>query len=463
MAKGAAQRYPVYTTAKANLAALAWAVAHQLRDGRRRARRTGHQRRDAATGSGQTVRPRYGPLGGDGPGRFHAQRGQSTLSSPPEPVTANPGTVNSDGSPNKPNVGVGFAAGTGGGYGPDGVNGSRVFLPFGLDPAPRRSWAATTRTPSPPRPRPPGTQLPPRSPGPSAGDDRRRRRDLVLRRGGRLQLRPVAEAAVGRARGRTAASPALGEVQPIDVVPRRTPGAICASRWPGRRRRPTSPASSPTTRTCPTTSGSRFTPPRVPVLETAQQFLGSQTPVLMDIATAANFPCQRPFSERLGVAELPEYRILPELQAGGGVVEPVAVRRGRRPVPVHPGAADAPRPSRPTCATTGTATGVRSNAMTAWCPPPRHPTPSSTRASTTRVRLDAAADRSGHCHDRGTARPLRHRRSGPPAMSHGALGRDGRRPDRLRAGGADAAAAGGADHRDAELAAERALTTSPRR
>ncbi len=47
------------------------------------------------------------------------------------------------------------------------------------------------------------------------------------------------------------------------------------------------------------------------MLETAQQFLGSHTPVLMDIATAANFPCQRPFSEHLGVAELPEYRILP--------------------------------------------------------------------------------------------------------------------------------------------------------
>jgi arabinosyltransferase A len=57
-----------------------------------------------------------------------------------------------------------------------------------------------------------------------------------------------------------------------------------------------------------------FTPPRVPVLQTTQQFLGSQTPVMMDIATAANFPCQRPFSEHLGVAELPEYRILPNLK-----------------------------------------------------------------------------------------------------------------------------------------------------
>jgi arabinosyltransferase A len=50
------------------------------------------------------------------------------------------------------------------------------------------------------------------------------------------------------------------------------------------------------------------------VLETAQAFLGSQTPVLMDIATAANFPCQRPFSEHLGVAELPQYRILPNFK-----------------------------------------------------------------------------------------------------------------------------------------------------
>lgn len=55
-----------------------------------------------------------------------------------------------------------------------------------------------------------------------------------------------------------------------------------------------------------------FTPPRVPELESLQRLIGSQTPVLMDIATAANFPCQRPFSEHLGIAELPGYRILPD-------------------------------------------------------------------------------------------------------------------------------------------------------
>ena len=57
-----------------------------------------------------------------------------------------------------------------------------------------------------------------------------------------------------------------------------------------------------------------FTPPRVPILQTAQEFLGTQTPVLMDIASAAQFPCQRPFSEHLGVAEVPQYRILPNLK-----------------------------------------------------------------------------------------------------------------------------------------------------
>ncbi|HEV7421879.1 MAG TPA: arabinosyltransferase C-terminal domain-containing protein, partial [Mycobacterium sp.] len=54
-----------------------------------------------------------------------------------------------------------------------------------------------------------------------------------------------------------------------------------------------------------------FTPPRVPTLQTAQKFLGSRTPVLMDIATAANFPCQHPATQHLGIAELPDYRILP--------------------------------------------------------------------------------------------------------------------------------------------------------
>ena len=64
-----------------------------------------------------------------------------------------------------------------------------------------------------------------------------------------------------------------------------------------------------------------FTPPRVPVLETAQQFLGSRTPILMDLSTAANFPCQRPFSEHLWRGGTPGIPDPAEPQTGGHLVE----------------------------------------------------------------------------------------------------------------------------------------------
>ena len=57
-----------------------------------------------------------------------------------------------------------------------------------------------------------------------------------------------------------------------------------------------------------------FTPPRVPVLQTAQVPRLGETPILMDIATAANFPCQRPFVEHLGVAEVPSTGSCPTSQ-----------------------------------------------------------------------------------------------------------------------------------------------------
>ncbi len=133
MAKGFAQRYPVYTVGKANLDALTSGLSASscgLAD---------DVLVEPDTNAGMlTPAPgqkwgKYGPLGGQDPVGF-TPNGISDSLTPPHPVVANPGTVNSTGSPDKPNVGVGFAAGTGGGYGPVGVNGSRVFLPFGLDP-----------------------------------------------------------------------------------------------------------------------------------------------------------------------------------------------------------------------------------------------------------------------------------------------------------------------------------------
>lgn len=313
MAKGAVQRYPVYTTAKANLSALT----------------SGLSDTSCAMADDVLVEPdtnagllqpvpgqrfgQYGPLGGENPVGF-TPNGVSDTLEPPEPVTANPGTVNSDGSPNEPNIGIGYAAGTGGGYGPEGINGSRVFLPFGLDPERTPVMGSYDENTVAAKATSVWYQLPPRTPDrplvtvAAAGAIWFYEEDGSFNYGQSLKLQ------WGERRPDGSFQP-LGQVQPIDVGPGpqkawrnlRFPLAWAPPEANVARIVADDPNLS-------TDQWFAFTPPRVPVLQTAQQFLGSQTPVLMDIATAANFPCQRPFSERLGVAELPEYRILPNFK-----------------------------------------------------------------------------------------------------------------------------------------------------
>ncbi|WP_454792862.1 arabinosyltransferase domain-containing protein [Mycolicibacterium lutetiense] len=311
MAKGFVQRYPVYTTAKANASALtsglssnSCAMADDVLI-----------EADINAGTLQPVEGQtygeYGPLGGENPVGF-TPNGISDTLEPPKPVVANPGTVNSDGSPNKPNVGIAYAAGTGGGYGPVGVNGSRVYLPFGLDPARtpvmgsfKENTVAAKATSS-------WYQLPPRTPDrplvtvAAAGAIWYYDEEHEFHYGQSLKL----QWGVHRPDG---SFQALDAVQPIDVF----------AQYAWRNLRFPLASAPPEANVArivaddPNLSEDQwfgFTPPRVPTLQTAQQFLGAQTPVLMDIATAANFPCQRPFSEHLGVAELPEYRILPNVK-----------------------------------------------------------------------------------------------------------------------------------------------------
>ncbi|MFC7449548.1 arabinosyltransferase domain-containing protein [Rhodococcus daqingensis] len=57
------------------------------------------------------------------------------------------------------------------------------------------------------------------------------------------------------------------------------------------------------------------TPPRVPQTRTLNDLIGADTPTMIDWSVALQFPCQRPFDHRLGVAEIPEYRILPDRPA----------------------------------------------------------------------------------------------------------------------------------------------------
>src|SRR6201997_686220 len=308
LAKGAVFRYPLYTTAKANLAALSsglsptsCAMADDVLT-----------EPDPNAGMLQPVPGQQfgpaGPLGGINPVGFNPNGVGDDLRS--NPVVTKPGVVNSTGSPNNPNATMSDSAGTAGGKGPVGVNGSHVALPFGLDPARtpvmgsygENSLAATATSA--------WYQLPPRSPDrplvvvSAAGAIWSYKEDGTFTYGQQLKLQ------WGIARPDGPIQP-LAEVQPIDIGPEPA--------WRNLRFPLTwAPPKANVARIVaydPNLSAEQwfaFTPPRVPVLQTLQQLMGSHTPVLMDIATAANFPCQRPFSEHLGVAELPQYRVLPD-------------------------------------------------------------------------------------------------------------------------------------------------------
>lgn len=308
LTKGAVFRYPLYTTGKANLAAIAsglsptsCAMADDV------LAEPDPNAGMLAPAPGQAFGP-DGPLGGANPVGFKPDGVGDDLRS--YPVVTKPGVVNSDASPNKPNAAMSDSAGTAGGKGPAGVNGSHAALPFGLDPARtpvmgsygENSLAATATSA--------WYQLPPRTPDrpivvvSASGAIWSYKEDGTFTYGQSLKL----QWGVTRPDGTTQP---LAEVQPIDIGPEPA--------WRNLRFPLTwAPPEANVARIVaydPNLSSDQwfaFTPPRVPVLETLQQLIGSRTPVLMDIATAANFPCQHPFSEHLGVAELPEYRILPD-------------------------------------------------------------------------------------------------------------------------------------------------------
>lgn len=312
LAKGASARYPLYTTAKANLAALraglAPSVCAMADDVLTEPDPNAGMLQPAP---GQTFGP-TGPLGGINPIGFKPEGVNDDLKS--EPVVSKPGLVNSDASPNKPNVTFSDSAGTAGGKGPMGVNGSHVALPFGLDPARTPvmgSYGENTLAAS-------ATsawyQLPlhwkesiadrPLVVISAAGAIWSYKEDGNFIYGQSLKLQ------WGVTRPDGTIQP-LAQVMPIDIGPQPA--------WRNLRFPLTwAPPEANVARVVaydPNLSPEQwlaFTPPRVPILQTLQQLLGSQIPVLMDIATAANFPCQRPFSEHLGIAELPQYRILPD-------------------------------------------------------------------------------------------------------------------------------------------------------
>jgi arabinosyltransferase A len=308
LAYGAARRYPVYTTAEADFDAL----------------RTGLSKTSCGMADDVLVEPDptagllqpvpgqksgpAGPLGGADPVGFTPNGVHDELRS--EPVVARPGLVNSDASPNKPIRGAGETFGTAGGYGPVGINGSRVLLPFGLDPARTPVMGSYHENTVAAHAKSAWYALPPRTPD---------RPLVVVAAAGQIwSYDEYGEFSYGQSlklqwgvRHPDGSIAELNQMQPIDVGPQeawRNLRFPLASAPPGAN-------VARIVADDPNLSEDQwfaFTPPRVPALETVQQLIGSQTPVLLDIATAANFPCQRPFSVHLGVAEVPVFRIMPD-------------------------------------------------------------------------------------------------------------------------------------------------------
>ena len=335
MAKGAVFRYPLYTTAKANLAAIA----------------SGLSPTSCAMGDdvlaepdpnagllqpvpGQSFGP-DGPLGGINPIGFKPEGVGDDLRS--YPVVTKPGVVNSDASPNKPNATMSDSAGTAGGKGPVGVNGSHVALPFGLDPARtpvmgsygENSLAATATSA--------WYQLPPRTPDrplvvvSAAGAIWSYKEDGTFTYGQSLKL----QWGVARPDGTTQP---LAEVQPIDIGPEPA--------WRNLRFPLTwAPPEANVARIVaydPNLSADQwfaFTPPRVPVLQTLQQLIGIAHPGADGHRDRRELPVSAAVLRtpwRCRTSAIPHTA---RSQTDGGVVERVADQRGRRAVPVHSGAA----------------------------------------------------------------------------------------------------------------------------
>ena len=186
-----------------------------------------------------------------------------------------------------------------------GVNGSKVKLPYGLDPAKTPvlgSWRAGVQQPS--RLRSAWYRLPARD---AVGDDSAPL--LVISAAGRfdqdevtIQWATDAQAKAGKPGGSMGFAdigpvPAWRNLRaPLAAIPRdatlvrvvATDDDLAPQHWIA------------------------VTPPRIPKLRTLQQEVGTQDPVLLDWLVGLAFPCQRPFGHRNGVTEVPKWRILPD-------------------------------------------------------------------------------------------------------------------------------------------------------
>lgn len=253
--------------------------------------------------------PATGPLGGAAPVNFSPNGIDTDLAA--DAIAVDPGMGNTEQQSVGPTIAEGQSAGTAGGTGAVGINGSSARLPFGLDPA-RTPVIGSYQA---------GLQQPAKATSswyalPARSDDRPL---IVFSAAGRIwSIDDTGASTYGQSvvleygkREPNGEVAVQGEYLPRDIGP--------APSW--RNLRIPIADIAPDADVVrlvandPNLTGDQwlaFTPPRVPYVESLQDYLGSDQPILLDWAVGLQFPCQRPFDHRYGIAEVPSYRILPD-------------------------------------------------------------------------------------------------------------------------------------------------------
>ncbi|WP_408639278.1 arabinosyltransferase domain-containing protein [Nocardia yamanashiensis] len=307
MLKGAVSQYPAYSLGRSNFDAVTGQSCGLAND----VLVETDVNKGNLTPIADPAHPPQGgdPLAGESPVGFSPNGVPEKLDA--DAVEVKPGTGNTSTQTVGPAFEEGQNAGTGGGKGAEGVNGSTVALPFGLDPATTPimgSWQDGVQQPA--------TLTSSWYGLPARSDDSPL---IVISAAGRvLSFDSTGNMTYGQTlvvqyghKNADGTVTELGEYRPQDIGP--------APSWRNLRV-PFSalPAEADAVRihaVDPILIGDQwlaFTPPRVPKLQTLNDYLGSEQPILLDWAVGLQFPCQRPFDHRYGVAEVPNFRILPD-------------------------------------------------------------------------------------------------------------------------------------------------------
>ncbi|GAA4487544.1 arabinosyltransferase domain-containing protein [Rhodococcus olei] len=308
LVKGAVSQYPAYSLARSNIDAVAGSPCGLADDVLTEADANAGRLQPVTDPANPPTNPND-PLGGANPTGFSPNGVPTDLSA--DYTEVKPGQANTDNQSVGATFVNGSSAGTEGGTGARGVNGSTVKLPFGLDPATTPVLGSyQTGVQEPALLTSSWYALPPRSDQSplvvitAAGRIWSESKDGEVTYGQSLRLEYGHRESDGSVT-------ALGTYLPKDIGP--------APSWRNLRVPIDElPAQTDVVRIVandPNLTGDQwlaFTPPRVPKLQSLGDYLGSDQPILLDWAVGLQFPCQRPFDHLDGVAEVPGYRILPD-------------------------------------------------------------------------------------------------------------------------------------------------------